>query len=320
MVTADDATIFNTVRVKGQNYVNMADFVLYHGFNKNWVRKDQQITLQASTWKKVRFKVNSRECLVNGTLVWLNDSPIEYRNSILISEVDAHKTLNPLLRSWAVQQRKVKTVMIDPGHGGEDPGTEGYRDSREKQLTLDLAKRIEKLLRKANFRTLMTRRQDAYISLEDRSELANASEVDIFVSIHFNSAKPDTRPKGIETYCLTPVGLSPTGSIRKRLGLGRFNEEPANQFDSQNILLAYFVQQKLLQTIPDAEDRGVKRERFFVIRETERPSILVESGFLSNPGEEKLILSAVYRDSLATGIVEGIKSYANLMNAVPKKK
>lgn len=312
-VHGEEDPSFNTVRVEGRTYVNLSDFSRFYEFGQNWTRRGDDIKLK-NKYRSFQFHVGNRECFVNGVRMWLNDTPIDSRNSTLLSEVDVRKTLHPVLKAWTIPRRKVRTIMIDPGHGGEDRGTSGYRGSLEKRLTLDLAARIEKLLREAGFRTLMTRRSDTYVSLEDRSELANSSEVDMFLSIHFNSAKPSREPKGIETYCLTPVGLSSTGSIRRRLGMGQSGEETGNQYDANNLLLAYLIHQKIVRNITGIEDRGVKRARFFVIKATECPSVLVESGFLSNPHEEKRILSSAFRDQIASAIAEGVKRYAKLMN------
>jgi N-acetylmuramoyl-L-alanine amidase len=306
--------VFNTIQVDGKEYIHLADIVRYYQFDQNYKQDGLDIWLQ-SKYKRFHFKINSGEASINGVKIWLNDAPLESRTSILISEIDVRKKIDPLLRPWAIPRKKVRTIMIDPGHGGEDVGTLGYRGSQEKKFTLDVAVRVEKLLRASGFDTLMTRRRDNYVSLEDRSELANASDADIFVSIHFNSSKPNTQARGIETYCLTPMGLASTGSsIRRRLGIGSFGAEPGNQFDPYNMTLAYYVQLKLLALIPEADDRGIRNARFFVIKATERPSILIESGFLSNSTEEKRILTTAYREKLATGIVEGIKQYASLMN------
>jgi len=309
---------FNIVRVEGRNYINLADFVRYYRFNSRWLENNKIILLH-SKYRKLKLTLNSRESFFNGVRLWLNDPPLEHHNSILISEADVDHTLDPLLRPWAVVRLKIKTIMIDAGHGGEDKGTQGCRGSLEKCFTLDLAGRVEKQLQKMGFQTLMTRRKDIYISLEDRSQMANSSMADLFLSLHFNSASPNRLPKGVETYCLTPSGMSSTSAIRRRLGLDYFGVEPGNHFDPQNVLLAFLVQQKLLKAIPEAEDRGIKRARFVVNKDTERPSILVENGFLSNPIEEKYILTKTYRERLATGIAEGVKRFAEIMNAAPRK-
>jgi N-acetylmuramoyl-L-alanine amidase len=314
---ADERRIFNTVSVDGKAYVNIADFVRYYGFDTTWKQNGLDVTLR-SKYKRFQLRINSRECFVNRVRIWLNDSPLENRNSILISEIDVQKTLDPVLRAWSVPRRKVRTVMIDPGHGGEDKGAQGRR-SIEKILTLDLAARVEKLLRQAGFRTLMTRRDDSYVSPEERPEMLNSSEADVFLSLHCNSAKPNAEPNGVETYCLTPSGQSSTGTLRRRWRLTHFDEEAGNQFDEHNALLAYLVQYKILAGVTGVEDRGIKRARFVVLKDAERPAILVESGFLSHPSEEKRLLDARYRDKLAVAIVEGIRAYATLMNRVPKK-
>lgn len=309
--------IFNTVDVDRRNYVNVADFVRYYSFETNWRQDGLDVSLR-SKYKRFQFRINSRECLINRVRIWLGDPPLESRNSILIPEVDVQKTLDPVLRAWAVPRRKVRTIMIDPGHGGEDRGAQGRR-SIEKLLTLDLAARVEKLLRQAGFRTLMTRRTDTYVSLEERTEMFNSSGADLFLSLHCNSAKPNREPHGVETYCLTPSGESSTGALRRRWGLGHFDEEAGNQFDSHNMLLAFLIQYKVLAGVAGVEDRGIKRARFLVLKDAGRPAVLVESGFLSHPAEENRLLDAKYRDKLAAAIVEGVKTYATLMNRTPKK-
>jgi len=305
-------SLFNTVRVEGESYVNLSDFTRYYHLT---VASQQNLDLiLSSKTRKMKLRINSRECTINGIRIWLNAAPIDYHNGILLPDVDVRKTIDPILRASSVARHEVHSVMIDPGHGGEDQGTLGYRKTQEKRFALDLAERVEEFLKKEGFKTLMTRRDDHFISLEDRSEMTNSSDADIFVSIHLNSASPNTQAHGIETYCLTPVGLSSTGSIRRRLGIGDFGEEPGNRYDSHNMLLAYLVQQSILKALPSTEDRGVKRARFFVIKATERPSILIENGFLSNPAEEKLIMSEAYREKLATAIAAGVKKFASIMN------
>lgn len=303
---------FNTVRVGGRNYVNVADLARFYRFDRNWKQTGLDVTLR-SKWRVFRFRVNNRECFVNNVRIWLNDAPLMARNSLLISEVDVEKTLDPILRPWAVRKLPVRTVMLDPGHGGEDQGTTGTRRSFEKYYALDLAARVERLLRAAGVRTLMTRRRDAYVSLEDRADMANSSGADLFVSLHLNSAKPARGPRGIETYCLTPAGLSSTGALSRRFGLGRFAEEPGNRNDRNNMLLAFLIQQRATERIREVEDRGVKRARFHVIRATRIPAVLVEGGFLSNPEEEKRLLTADYRQRLAAAIADGILRYARAM-------
>ncbi|MDD2708222.1 MAG: N-acetylmuramoyl-L-alanine amidase [Verrucomicrobiae bacterium] len=305
--------VFNTVTVNGRNYVNLADFVRFYQFDRKWRQNGPNLNL-VSKYRHLQLRLNSRECFCNGIKLWLNDPPLESRSSILMPEVDIRRTLDPILRAWAVPRRPVRTIMIDPGHGGEDRGASSRNGTHEKNLTLDLANRVKRLLKEAHFRILMTRRSDDYVSLEDRAEMFNSSKADLFVSLHMNSAKPNPTPRGIETYCLTPAGLSSTGAIRRRWGIGRFDEEKGNRFDTQNMLLAYLVQQKAVSGISEAEDRGIKRARYLVLKNAGKPAVLIEAGFLSNSTEEKRLLDPKYRQKLAASIVEGLKLYAAIMN------
>lgn len=168
------------------------------------------------------------------------------------------------------------TVVIDPGHGGHDRGGIPGQRIPEKVLALDVAKRVERLLRSAGYRTVMTRRSDVFISLAERVRIANAQRDAIFVSIHFNSAS-NRDATGIETYYYNSAG-------------GR---------------LAYNIQGNLIRACK-TDNRGVKRRGFYVIRHTRIPAVLVECGFLTNGREGRRCLSSSYRQTLATQIARGI--------------
>jgi N-acetylmuramoyl-L-alanine amidase len=160
----------------------------------------------------------------------------------------------------------------------------------------------------------MTRRKDEYVSLEDRAEQANVSSADLFVSIHYNSARPDRGPNGIETYCMTPAGTPSTGGSAGRISDYQLN--PGNKKDIYNVLLAYSIQHSVLKNL-EISDRGVKRARFVVLKETRRPAVLVECGFLSNPAEQSRIRNPAYREKLAQSIYRGILKFVGHVN--PKK-
>lgn len=302
---------FNTIRLKGKDYINLADVQKSYRLKKSFSKKAGRITLKNKT-KSIQLKLNSPECVFQGVRLLLSTPILEYRNSTLISKIDVHKILDPLLRPTSMKRHKVETIFLDPGHGGIDSGSIGFRKSQEKNLTLDLTFRVEKLLKKEGFKTLMTRRSDTFISKEDRSELVNASDADLFLSLHLNSARPRRDPNGVETYYLAPPGMSCANTLRKYL----WREEPGNQFDSYNILLAYLIHQQITHRVSKIQDRGIKRDIYRVIRTTQMPCVLVESGFLSNPLEENRLLTPKYRQQLAITIAEGIKRYALLMKSL----
>ncbi len=171
-----------------------------------------------------------------------------------------------------------RTVVIDPGHGGHDKGGQWGR-VYEKHLALDTAMRLETHLKGMGYRTIVTRRSDYFISLPQRVAIANRQRNAIFVSVHYNYTwKQDV--SGLETF---------------------YNRPDSSRLSS-------LVQSSILKRVK-AVNRGSKYARFYVIRHTSIPSILVECGFVSCKNESDRMKSAWFRDSLARGIAEGIHRY-----------
>ena len=316
--SAQAAPRFNTERVDGRNYVTLRDFINFYGFGRKWTRNQQTIILKKK-YLTLRLKIDGQEAVITrekqDVRLFLSFAPIEEGDGIMISELDVIKTFDPVLRPWAVPEFKVRTIMIDAGHGGFDKGTLGVsRGVMEKTYALDTAVRLERFLKLAGYRTLMTRREDEYVSLEDRAEQAHVSSADLFVSVHYNSASPDREPGGIETYCLTPAGAPSTGNSEARMADYQLN--PGNKKDVHNMLLAYCVHHSLLKKL-DTADRGVRRARFVVIKETNKTAILIECGFLSNPSEQSRIRTPAHREKLAQSICQGILKFIGYVN--PKK-
>ena len=172
--------------------------------------------------------------------------------------------------------RTFTTVVVDAGHGGRDNGAVRRYGGVEKNATLDVATRLARKLRESQFKTVMTRSGDVYVSLDKRAAISNRQKNAIFVSVHFNdSGRRGIR--GFETYYHSPVARP----------------------------LAYRIQQQLM-TLPGASNRGVKTANFRVLRKAEYPAVLVECGFLSNRKEGAAARSASRRDALADKIAEAI--------------
>ena len=182
--------------------------------------------------------------------------------------------------SIASEEILAKTVIIDPGHGGKDKGAYWYGIS-EKTLTLDVAKKVETLLRNRGIKVLMTRKSDHYVSIQDRASIANKYSNAIFVSIHFN-AHTNSSVKGIETFYLSSRGKKLASSIQSRLAR-RIN----------------------------TNDRGSKKYHYAVLRKTKGVAALVECGFISNRWEGNRCTSSWYKEILAQEITEGITAYCN---------
>ena len=194
---------------------------------------------------------------------------------------------------------------MDPGHGGSDRGTRG-ESTREKDMTLDVARRVQRLLEAAGLKVIPTRTTDETVSLQERVDLTTERKADLFISIHFNSG--GGAASGIETYCVPPAGAAPTASPFRHLFDSEDESCPGNKYDERNVWLAQCVQRSLLRGT-GATDRGVRRARFFVIRYATCPAILVEAGFLTNHAEEQRIMTTEYRDQLAKAIAGGILNY-----------
>jgi N-acetylmuramoyl-L-alanine amidase len=198
-------------------------------------------------------------------------------------------------------------VILDPGHGGRDEGTK-WRGVSERELTLDLAFRVERLLKIAGFQTLLTRRDDNYVSLEERTRLANNQRNAVFVSLHFNSENSGTS-SGIDTY----FARRKQAPDNDWSWVGIFNKAEPLPTDSSETLAASI--QSALVDRTEARNRGIHSSNFYVVHHTRCPSVLIEGGFISNAFEAQLLATETYRDLLAQGVVEGLLRYQQTIPA-----
>jgi N-acetylmuramoyl-L-alanine amidase len=213
-------------------------------------------------------------------------------------------------------------VVIDAGHGGKDPGAIGPSGLMEKDVVLDIAKRLRDLMQQeAQWRVTLTRDTDVFIPLEERTAIANAKAANLFVSIHANAAeRPDAQ--GIETYFLDLATDEQSMRVAARENATTLSKVSDLQLilrdllmtskRNESSLLAGSVQQALVQPPggrKNGRDLGVKHAPFLVLMGAEMPSILVETGFVSNPGEERKLADPKYRAQAARAIFEGIKDY-----------
>ncbi len=226
---------------------------------------------------------------------------------------------------------EVRKIVIDPGHGGDSLGTRAPLGLVEKELTLDIAGRLRRILEKESFQVLMTRETDSDISLERRSRLANQVQADIFVSIHVNWIE-NRHSRGVETYYLGPTH----DPYLTRLAASENRESGYSMADMRQLLnrlyagvrqdksrkLAETVQSSLYQALgkvsPEIEDRGVKAAPFIVLLTTEMPAILAEVASLSNEEEARLLTKPLYRQYIAEALAEGIRGYAKSVAGSPE--
>jgi len=194
------------------------------------------------------------------------------------------------------------TIVIDPGHGGADDGAKG-NGLKEKNLTLDTALRVNRLLMKAGFSTVLTRDTDVYVALSDRVAIADASPGCLFVSIHFNQSAYGY-VNGVETYYADAKDTPLRGWPWSRFLNVIFPPKPMDKGQRLAACLQRAVSDEL-----KVVSRGIKSRDLYVVHHTKEPAILVEPGFISNPGEAKLLSMPGYRERLAAAIVSGLQSY-----------
>lgn len=292
-------------RFDGGEYVSVSELADFYRLGRDLSGARERAEFRGAQGR-LALQAERREIELNGVTHWLGAPVLFERGRLWVAATDVLKGIDPVLREG--RQRKplpVRTVVLDPGHGGTDYGTHGDRGV-EKVLTLDLAKRVKANLEASGLRVLMTRSTDRVVGLEARVEYADEKNADLFVSLHLNSGGSAS---GVETYCIPPAGVVSTATSFQSWRRSREEESvPGNRHDEQNVWLAHCVQKSLLRAT-GANDRGVRRARFVVIRDATCPAILVEAGFLSNSAEEKKLVSPEYREALAKAIADGIMSY-----------
>lgn len=251
-----------------------------------------------------RLAANSPWAHCDNVAFWLGFPPTAVNGELLIHQLDAEKCLQPLLTPLPLPSNADRLVVIDPGHGGESTGTRSVLAGQpEKLYTLDWAQRLAPLLLAKGWRVVLTRTNDVELSLPERAAIADRWQADLFISLHFNST-PSTNLQGIETFCLTPTGMPST--ITRQYEDDASRVFPNNRYDGGNVALAFRLHRSLLAAT-GAGDRGVRRARFMgVLRPQQRPAVLIEGGYLSNPEEARLINSAGYRQKLAEAIAEAL--------------
>ena len=252
------------------------------------------------------FRAGSQVAHWDGIELRLGFAPQWIDRQPYIHALDLRKTVEPLISgNWRLCSNSAPVLVLDPGHGGEDAGARSAVERRwEKQFTLDWARRLQALLTTNGWQVFLTRTDDHEIALSNRVAVAEEHKADLFLSLHFNSAGANTSQAGLETYCLTPTGIPST--ITRGYSDDWASEFPNNAFDAQNLQLAYRLHRTLLE-VNGHLDRGVRRARFLgVLRTQQRPAILIEGGYLSNPREAHRISDPAYRQKLAEAVARGL--------------
>ena len=247
--------------------------------------------------------------------------PVDFERRVVGNLIDKHPgSYEPLSLRY-----KIRQVVIDSGHGGRDSGAVGYSGLLEKDVVLDIAKRIKKILVKKSIKVIMTRSSDKFISLKKRTEIACKTKADWFISVHANSST-DSRASGVEVFDLKDMNRFQKNEEARQhnhnLHYKILNMDRADN-DLQKIVSDMYYVKKQVESSKLAEKvsknlseslktrcRGEKSSGFFVLRNTLIPAILVEVGFLSNPREERFLKTRKYRQKIAASIAASIMDYS----------
>lgn len=225
---------------------------------------------------------------------------------------------------------KIGRIVVDAGHGGHDTGTIGPHGLLEKDLVLDVALRLGKLLEsKLGAEVIYTRDDDTFVPLETRTAIANKNQADLFISVHANSSR-DPRARGVETYYLNFTSNPEALEVAARENA----VSEKSVFELQDLVKKIALKEKieesrefatdvqkslhdgLVKKAPGLRDRGVKKAPFVVLIGANMPSILAEISFVSNPGDERRLRTAAYRQRIAESLYRGIASYADGLSGI----
>ena len=255
----------------------------------------------------------------------LREDPLRLR--ISLSDTTQNNQIRPqvLATNGAFEDNPIDLIVIDAGHGGEDTGAKGPGGLLEKDVALAIAKKTRDILKDKGFEVVLTRETDVFIPLGERAAFANRKEADLFISIHANAAKR-TRASGSETYFLAQakndearaVAALENASIRFEQPQGGQNQTgdldfiltdmAQNEFLKESQALAFLIQDRMERHLP-IPNRGVDQAGFVVLNQAYMPAVLVETAFISNPNEAKLLNQDKFQSRVAQALAEAVAEF-----------
>ena len=321
---------FTTYNINGSTYYSLFSLCQARGIEWQYDTFSRVAVLNKGT-HKVSLRARDTLVLVDGNELNL-DKPVDlYQGAIVVPYKFKDQVIDVLFKvsvpekTTAPQAQKIRKVVIDSGHGGMDPGAIGRTGLREKDVNLDIAKRLAEILRSEGVDAVLTRTTDSFVPLSTRAFIANTSGADLFVSIHSNANRVKSM-NGFETYYVAPT-VSDTSrallsaknaklNLDNRCFASSSQDLKATLWDmiytnarAESIELANSISRSMDGNL-DARILGIKAARFQVLREVRMPAVLIEVGFVSNLDEERLLKNNFYRQKLAESIAEGIKNYS----------
>jgi len=325
--------------INGISYVSLNSVVDAYRLKYEWDPISKKLILYKGD-KRVVLALTSGIALVDGMPMKLSGPMSLYKSSIMLPKDFSESILRRIfVKKRAITPKRekfvksesaytIRKIVIDPGHGGKDPGAIGRLSLREKDITLDISKRLKRYLEDSGIDVYLTRSDDRFVSLWRRADIANKRGADFFVSIHANAAN-SRRAKGFEVFYLSEAVddnaraiaaaenaflkyedssfgyTKPSDNLEATLWDIRYSENRRESIElSKCITRAACEQLK-------AKDRGEKGARFYVLKGAEMPSVLIEVGFISNTQEARKLKDSFYREKVAKAIASGIINYKN---------
>ena len=300
------------LRVGNEHYVSLGEAASFYGLQ--YASEDGHDIRLTSPWSALSFAAGHRRARINETEVWLHEPPQRVNGQWALTQTDMRMFIDPVMRNYAhLAKQRHRVVVLDPGHGGTDPGAVSRRGLTEKALALAIAQRVKLRLANKGLPVFMTRETDSFVPLMERCAIAARQQADLFVSIHVNAAF-NRQAHGLESYVLTAPGYASAQSAPEQKV--QKVEYKGNGHDGANTCLAYSIQKSLVRQT-GKRDRGLRHARFAVLKHAPCPAALVECGFLTNVRDESLLNSSSHLDNLAEGIASGILEY---IDAVKRAK
>jgi len=270
-----------------------------------------RLVLESDKALPVRFSRSGSRLTIDAGLAGVTSPKVKTKVTAVSPSRKAHRT---------------KTIVLDPGHGGKDPGAIGHRKYREKDIVFSIAKKTAKILRERGYKVYMTRTKDRFVKLRHRTHFANKKRADLFVSIHANAVPKRNVGKayGIETYFLSrsrSKRAADAAAMENKVEIEDMNYYAKSTFlnalNSEKIIashkLAIDLQSGILSSLrarySNVKDGGVREGPFWVLVGAQMPAVLVEVGFITHPTEGARLHSGKYQDYFARGLADGIEQY-----------
>ena len=330
-----DTSLQKDIRtLNGYDYLSLARICDFYGIDYKYDSFARTATIRKGS-TLIALRAEGEKALINGEMIKIDKPAVLIGNVLYVPMPFIKNNLGPLIgyippakipaEAQGPKRFTIKSIVLDPGHGGNDPGALGRRSRlREKELTLRLARKLRTILEDAGIKIVMTRDSDVFIPLPKRSEIANRSGADLFVSVHINASRSRSL-RGFECYYLSNATDDNARALEAfEDGSLKMDEtasaEHSRSLDktlwdmtlTENRLESGELAGSICSSINESfamGDRGVRTARFYVLKHTNIPAVLIEAGYISNKYEELKLKDPEFLDRIADSVAQGILRY-----------